>query len=247
MKARINTAALSVDLVAGLTSALVNIPQAMAHAMPALAGLVIVAGVQMFNVNASQTIWQTNPVSRTITLITFGSTLVMPLQYAVLLGVAISILLSVFQQSNTLHIVEWAIQESGWPVEQPAPSQLESGRVTAPYVYGNLFYAAATTIVLLILVGLTVLCFALIYELFPDVQLSWQDVWLGAGIAALLETIGFLLIGFFTEFGIFTSASAAAGSVAMLLIISYYMAQIFLLGAVITRVYTNGLAKEAIT
>jgi len=114
-------------------------------AMPALAGLVIIAGVQMINVNAIQTIWQTNPVSRTIMLITFGSTLVMPLQYAVLLGVAISILLSVFQQSNTLRIVEWAIQESGWPVEQPAPSQLESGRVTALYVYGNLFYAAATT------------------------------------------------------------------------------------------------------
>jgi SulP family sulfate permease len=144
MKARINTAALSVDLIAGLTFALVNIPQAMAHALLA-AGLVILAGVQMINVNAIQTIWQTNPVSRTIMPITFGSTLVMPLQYAVLLGVAISILLSVFQRSNTLRIVEWAIQESGWPVEQPALSQLESERVTALYVYGNLFYAAATT------------------------------------------------------------------------------------------------------
>jgi len=102
-------------------------------------------------------------------------------------------------------------------------------------------------IILLIFVGLTALCFALIYKLFPDVQLRWRDVWLGAGIAALLETIGFLLIGFLIQFGIFTSASAAAGSVAMLLIISYYMAQIFLLGAVITRVYSSGLAKKAIT
>jgi len=90
-------------------------------AMPALAGLVIVAGVQMINVNAIQTVWQTNTVARTIMLITFGSTLVMPLQYAVLLGVAISILLFVFQQSNILRIVELAVQESGWPVEQPAP------------------------------------------------------------------------------------------------------------------------------
>ena len=57
-------------------------------AMPALAGLVIVAGVQMVNVNAIQTVWQTNTVARTIMLITFGSTLVMPLQYAVFLGVA---------------------------------------------------------------------------------------------------------------------------------------------------------------
>jgi membrane protein len=94
-------------------------------------------------------------------------------------------------------------------------------------------------IILLSFVGLTALCFAIIYKLFPDVALRWRDVWLGAGIAALLETLGFLLIGFLIQFGIFTSASAAAGSVAMLLIIAYYMAQIFLLGAVITRVYAS--------
>ena len=75
--------------------------------MPALAGLVIVAGIQMVNVNAIQTVWQTNTVSRAIMVITFGSTLVMPLQYAVLVGVSVSILMAVFQQSNTLRIVEW--------------------------------------------------------------------------------------------------------------------------------------------
>ena len=114
-------------------------------AMPALAGLVIVAGVQMVNVNAIRTVWQTNTVARAVMVVTFGSTLVMPLQYAVLLGVAISILLFVFQQSNTLRIVEWDIQDTGWPVERPAPKQLESGRVTVLYIYGNLFYAAADT------------------------------------------------------------------------------------------------------
>ena len=113
--------------------------------MPALAGLVIVAGVQMVNVHAIQTVWQTNMVARSIMLVTFGSTLVMPLQYAVLLGVAISILLFVFQQSNTLRIVEWETKDTGWPVERPAPRQLESGRVTVLYIYGNLFYAAADT------------------------------------------------------------------------------------------------------
>jgi len=115
-------------------------------AMPALAGLVIIAGVQMINKNAIQTVWQTNTVARTIMVLTFGSTLVMPLQYAVLLGVAISILLFVFQQSNTIKIVEWETQGTGWPVERPAPKQLESGRVTVLFIYGNLFYAAASTL-----------------------------------------------------------------------------------------------------
>lgn len=112
-------------------------------AMPALAGLVIVAGVQMINVRAIRTVWQTNAVARIVMLVTFGSALVMALQYAVFLGVAISILLFVFQQSNILRVVEWDTQDTGWPVERPAPKQLESGRVTVLYIYGNLFYAAA--------------------------------------------------------------------------------------------------------
>jgi SulP family sulfate permease len=115
-------------------------------AMPALAGLVIVAGIQMVNVNAIQKVWQTNAVARTIMVLTFGSTLVMPLQYAVLLGVVISILLFVFQQSNTIKVVEWVTQPNGWPVERAAPKQLESGKATFLYVYGNLFYAAASTL-----------------------------------------------------------------------------------------------------
>jgi SulP family sulfate permease len=69
----------------------------------------------------------------------------MPLQYAVLLGVAISILLFVLQQSNTIRVVEWVVGDGVWPVERPAPGQLESGRVTVLYTYGNLFYAAADT------------------------------------------------------------------------------------------------------
>jgi sulfate permease, SulP family len=114
-------------------------------AMPALAGLVIIAGVQMVNVNNIRTVWQTNSVARIIMLITFGSTLVMPLQYAVLLGVGLSLILFIFQQSNTLRVVEWVAEEIGWPVEQPAPQRLESEKVTVLFIYGNLFYAAAAT------------------------------------------------------------------------------------------------------
>ena len=111
--------------------------------MPVLAGLVIIAGIQMVNVTAIQTVWHTNKVARTIMVLTFASTLVMPLQYAVFLGVVISILLFVVQQSNTIRVVEWDARESGWPVERPVPAKLESDQVTVLFVYGNLFYAAA--------------------------------------------------------------------------------------------------------
>jgi SulP family sulfate permease len=134
------------NIFAGLTVAIVvllfaNLVEMVA--MPALAGLVIVAGIQMVNVNAIRTVWQTNAISRAIMLVTFGSTLIMPLQYAVFLGVAISILLFVFQQSNAIRVVEWVVGEGGWPIERPAPKQLESNRVIVLYTYGNLFYAAA--------------------------------------------------------------------------------------------------------
>jgi SulP family sulfate permease len=114
-------------------------------AMPALAGLVIVAGIKIINLKAIQTVWQANAFARIILLVTFGSTLVMQLQYAVLLGVVISILLFVFRQSNILRIVEWDYRDKGWPVERPAPSQLASGTITVLFVYGKLFYAAADT------------------------------------------------------------------------------------------------------
>ena len=129
--------------VAGIVLLFANLVELVA--MPALAGLVIVAGIQMVNVNAIQTVWRTNTVSRTIMVVTFASTLVMPLQYAVLVGVVIAILMFVLQQSNTLRMVEWDARESGWPVEQPAPKQLESNKITVLYIYGNLFYAAADT------------------------------------------------------------------------------------------------------
>jgi SulP family sulfate permease len=42
-----------------------------------------------------------------------------------------------------LRVVEWEAQGMGWPVERPAPKQLESDKVTVLYIYGHLFYAAA--------------------------------------------------------------------------------------------------------
>src|SRR5512139_140037 len=103
-------------------------------AMPVLAGLVIIAGVQMVNVTAIQTVWRTNNVARTIMVLTFASTLIMPLQYAVFLGVVISILLFVVQQSNTIRVVEWDASKTGWPVERPVPEKLQSNQVTVLFV-----------------------------------------------------------------------------------------------------------------
>jgi sulfate permease, SulP family len=110
--------------VAGIVVLFANLVELVA--MLALAGLVIIAGIQ--------TVWQTNRVSRTIMGVTFASTLVMPLQYAVLMGGVIAILVFVLQQSNTLRIVEWDARKAGWPVELPAATKLESNKITVLYI-----------------------------------------------------------------------------------------------------------------
>jgi SulP family sulfate permease len=115
-------------------------------AMPALAGLLIVVGFQTIKPEAIQTVWQTGLVPRAVMLITFVGTLIMPLQFAVLLGVAISIVLYIVQQANRIKLVELTPVEGGFPIERPAPRQLSNHAITLLFPYGSLFYAAAKTL-----------------------------------------------------------------------------------------------------
>ena len=55
--------------------------------------------------------------------------LLIPLQYAVLVGVAISVLLFVIQQSNQVNVKQLVMTESGWPIEQEPPAELRSNEV----------------------------------------------------------------------------------------------------------------------
>jgi SulP family sulfate permease len=116
-------------------------------AMPALAGLLIVIGFRTLNFDGIRTVWQTGQIPRVVMGITFVGTLVMPLQFAVLLGVGLSILLFTFHQANRLELVELIpSKNSPLPTERPAPKRLFDHHVTVLYPYGSLFYAAAKTL-----------------------------------------------------------------------------------------------------
>jgi membrane protein len=91
----------------------------------------------------------------------------------------------------------------------------------------------------LAMLGLIVLAHAFIYKVLPDVKVAWRDVWPGSIAAALLMALGGLLIGVYFSLGGVHSAFEAAGAFAVLMIAIYYFAQIFLLGAVITKVYAH--------
>ena len=100
---------------------------------------------------------------------------------------------------------------------------------------GNLL----TVFNMLALFGLIILAFAFVYKVLPDLKVAWRDVWLGSITAATLTVLGGVLIGLYFSLGGVGSAFEAAGAFAVLMIAIYFFAQIFLLGAVITRVYAR--------
>ncbi len=89
---------------------------------------------------------------------------------------------------------------------------------------------------LLVLLGVIVLANAFIYKVLPDVKIAWRDVWPGSLAATFLMTLGGLVIGLYFQIGGISSSFEAAGAFAVLMIAIYYFAQIFLVGAIITRV-----------
>ncbi len=81
--------------------------------------------------------------------------------------------------------------------------------------------------------------FALVYKVLPDVHLRWRDVWLGAGVTAVLFTIGKSLIALYLGRVVRTSVYGAAGSLVLLLLWVYYSSQILFFGAEFTEVYSR--------
>ncbi len=88
----------------------------------------------------------------------------------------------------------------------------------------------------ILFVGLAALSLALLYKVLPNARVAWRNVWVGAGAAAFLLTIGLYLVQLYLSITTLGSALEAAGAVAVLLMGFYYIGQIFVLGAVIIRV-----------
>ncbi|HEY6517569.1 MAG TPA: YihY/virulence factor BrkB family protein [Steroidobacteraceae bacterium] len=89
----------------------------------------------------------------------------------------------------------------------------------------------------LISFGLAVLLFATVFKVLPSVKLAWKDVAIGALITAVLFAVGKYAIGLYLGSSTIASTYGAAGSVIVVLLWVYYCAQVFLLGAELTRAY----------
>ena len=86
--------------------------------------------------------------------------------------------------------------------------------------------------------------FAAILKVLPDVQLRWTDVWVGGVFIAVLFVIGKFLIAMYLAHAGKSSAYGAAGSLALILMWTYYSALIFLLGVELTQVWVRQQGRD---
>jgi hypothetical protein len=79
----------------------------------------------------------------------------------------------------------------------------------------------------------------MIYKFMPRARIAWRDVGIGAAVTAFLLEVSKLLIGFYLGRSSVASSFGAAGSLVVFLVWVYLSAQIFLLGAEFTWVYSH--------
>ena len=136
-------------LFAGLTMALVILflgPVVEFVAMPALAGLLIIVGIGTVKPSRVISVGRTGKVPLTVMTITLVLTMLIPLQFAVVVGVGISVILFVVQQSSRLVVKRMVILDDGNIEEIDPPSDLPPGEVVVIHPYGAIFFATTPTL-----------------------------------------------------------------------------------------------------
>lgn len=114
-------------------------------AMPSLAGLLIVIGFRTIKVTDLTTTWRTGSLQAAAMAITFVLTVVIPLQFAVLSGVGLAMILTIARQSESLVIRELRLDDDGRVREDVAPAELGDAQVVVLQPYGSLFFASASS------------------------------------------------------------------------------------------------------
>jgi len=112
-------------------------------AMPALAGLLILVGFRTIKPADIQAVWKAGVVQRAVLVVTFVLTMVVPLQYAVLVGVGVSVVLHVVQQSNKVVIKQRVTTDEGDVLEVDPVAVVPAREIVVLQPYGSLFFASA--------------------------------------------------------------------------------------------------------
>lgn len=114
-------------------------------ALPAIAALLIVVGAGAVRPARVQSVMRTGTVQTVVLVLTFVLTLLVPVQYAVLAGVALAIVLHVVEQSNRVRVTRLDLDAEGRVRQGEPPDTVPGGEVLVLQPYGSLFFASAPT------------------------------------------------------------------------------------------------------
>jgi SulP family sulfate permease len=114
--------------------------------MAGLAGLLISIGIGVLNPDRIAKVWNTHIAERAAMVATFVFTLLIPLHWAILAGVGLTLLVYIYSSSTKVRLVQIVRSGDGDFQEVAAPAQLPSDSVVALHAYGNAFFAAVYTL-----------------------------------------------------------------------------------------------------
>jgi membrane protein len=80
---------------------------------------------------------------------------------------------------------------------------------------------------------------AVVFKLVPDTRVEWRPAWVGATLTSVLFNAGNYLVAIYLARAGLTQTYGAAASVVVVLLWLYFSAQLFLLGAEFTQVYSE--------
>ncbi|KRC92402.1 sulfate transporter [Terrabacter sp. Root85] len=114
-------------------------------ALPSIAALLMVVGAGAVKPARVQSVMRTGTVQTVVLALTFVLTLLIPVQYAVLVGVALAIVLHVVEQSNRVRVTRLDLDGDGRVRQGEPPVTVPGGEVLVLQPYGSLFFASAPT------------------------------------------------------------------------------------------------------
>ncbi|MCC6612262.1 MAG: SulP family inorganic anion transporter [Anaerolineae bacterium] len=133
------------NLIAGLSIGLILLALGGAVeyiALAALAGHLIVAAISLIRIEEIKLVWQVNLAARVAMVATFVSTLVLPLEYSIYVGVVLSLAHFIHTSSRNLNVVQLVRTPENRFREAPLPTTLTDNSVTVFSVEGHLYFAA---------------------------------------------------------------------------------------------------------
>jgi sulfate permease, SulP family len=124
---------------------LVLLASAQVEAIPmaVLAALLVIVGIGAIDLPAIVSVWDSSRQSAAVMAVTFVGTLLIPIQYAVLLGIGLTIVRQVYSQGADARVVGIELVEGDRLAEIAAPRQLRPHSVVVLGTHGSLEFAGA--------------------------------------------------------------------------------------------------------